>query len=242
MQQQLEQSQSSLLPVVPEVSDEEDNYSTIHEEIDLITRWLDKMDGLLFDGVSADAEIQTLESRMDRIFAWCQSRLKEPSSSPLDTPYLSLIQREVSELFELVEGEKGMGVPVKQLHEMEDTIKKLLEGWNVKSIKALAERPSGTTAEFQPGVSDTEEVEMLRAAVEDKSRAISLMNAQNDRIMELVRSEKQQFEKLLHVYRELEQKYDELKRRPCANCESLQSKWELGAGPHVDTTRCEKRI
>ena len=60
---------------------------------------------------------------------------------------------------------------------------------------------------------------MLRATVEDKSRAIALMNAQNDRIMELVRSEKQQFEKLLHVYRELEQKYDELKRKPCANCE-----------------------
>ena len=71
---------------------------------------------------------------------------------------------------------------------------------------------------------------MLRATVEDKSRAIALMNAQNDRIMELVRSEKQQFEKLLHVYRELEQKYDELKRKPCANCESLQSRWEFERG------------
>ena len=232
MQQQLEQSQSSLLPVVPEVSDEEDNYSTIHEEIDLITRWLDKMDGLLFDGVSTDSGIQTLESRMDRLFVWCQSRLKEPSASPLDTPYLSLIQREVSELFELVEGDKGTGIPVKQLHEMEDTVKRLLEKWSVHSIKALTERPETngvirtgiSNPSFQRGVSDTDEVELLRAAVEDKSRAISLMNAQNDRIMELVRSEKQQFEKLLHVYRELEQKYDELERRPCANCESLQSK------------------
>ena len=226
LQQQLEQSQSSLLPVVPEVSDEEDNYSTIHEEIDLITRWLDKMDGLLFDGVSTDSEIQTLESRMERLFSWCQSRLKEPSASPLDTPYLSLIQREVSELYELVEGERGTGVPVKQLHEMEDTVKQLLESRNVLSVKALAEKPSETKAEVSRGVSDAE-VEMLRATVEDKSRAIALMNAQNDRIMELVRSEKQQFEKLLHVYRELEQKYDELKRKPCANCESLQSRWEF---------------
>ena len=36
LQQQLEESQSTLLPPVPEVSDEEENYSTIHEEIDLI--------------------------------------------------------------------------------------------------------------------------------------------------------------------------------------------------------------
>ena len=107
LQQQLEESQSTLLPPVPEVSDEEENYSTIHEEIDLITRWLDKIDGLLFESVSKSEEIQTLESRMDRLFEWCQQHQRksvEVRSQPsvLDSPYFTILQREIAELEELV--------------------------------------------------------------------------------------------------------------------------------------------
>lgn len=152
LQQQLEESQSTLLPPVPEVSDEEENYSTIHEEIDLITRWLDKIDGLLFESVSKSEEVQTLESRMDRLFEWCQQHQRksiEVRSQPsvLDSPYFTILQREIAELEELVEGANSNGAPVKQLHSLQSTVRSVLEQSGVRSLAELKQSKQITTLE-----------------------------------------------------------------------------------------------
>ena len=148
LQQQLEESQSTLLPPVPEVSDEEENYSTIHEEIDLITRWLDKIDGLLFESVSKSEEIQTLESRMDRLFEH-QRKSVEVRSQPsvLDSPYFTILQREIAELEELVEGANSNGAPVKQLHSLQSTVRSVLEQSGVRSLAELKQSKQITTLE-----------------------------------------------------------------------------------------------
>lgn len=284
LQQQLEESQSTLLPPVPEVSDEEDNYSTIHEEIDLITRWLDKIDGLLFESVSKSDEIQTLESRMDRLFDWCQQHQRksiEVKSQPsvIDSPYFTLLQREIAELEELVEGSNSKGAPVKQLHSLQNTVRSVLEQSGIRSlaelkhseqddhrkydeqmtlleapIRAFAKELSihftGTSLESQlvqcldvareliagskQQIGAEEEIRrccfglfflsIVNSIIVDKTKALDVVNSLNDRLMELVKSEKKEFENLLFVYKQLEKKYEEARQRSCPSCSDLQKK------------------
>lgn len=275
LQQQLEESQSTLLPPVPEVSDEEENYSTIHEEIDLITRWLDKIDGLLFENVSDTDEIQTLESRMDRLFEWCQQHQRKLSevksqSSILDSPYFAMLQREIAELEELIEGTSSKGAPIKEMHSLQKTVRIVLEQSGVRSLADLKsderyQKLASPIQEFgkEMGIVFTEtslESQLLQCfsyvretltkskqsssedeiqtcsfyyfflpivnyIILDKTKALEVVNAQNDRIMDLVRSEKKEFENLLHVYKELEKRYEEVKQKPCSHCSDLQNKY-----------------
>ena len=67
----------------------------------------------------------------------------------------------------------------------------------------------------------------MNSIILDKTKALDVVNAQNDRIMELVRSEKKEFENLLHVYKQLEKKYEEAKQRSCPSCSDLQKKYNL---------------
>lgn len=64
---------------------------------------------------------------------------------------------------------------------------------------------------------------LVNQQVEDASHALTLMNNQNERIVQIIQRDKQEFEKLLCLYHDVEAKYKDLLESPCSRC----AKWQL---------------
>ena len=121
-------SSHQLLSCVPEVSDEETDYSFLQEELQSCLSWITKMEDVLH--LSPDLSTTPLYKRCEAIY----NRLPI-GTSLIENSYLSIVQSEVNELFILVEGSPSTPSPIKQIHTIQNTIQSILSEYQLSCLK-----------------------------------------------------------------------------------------------------------
>ena len=134
----LSYSSSLPLPAVAELSEEEESYAALHDQLDQLHLWLSRLTTLLFNSPLSD----DIPRDCRRIDAWCRAavrRQSDPQRSVLEAPYLALIQSEIAELFAVIEGAEAAPKPLKQLHRMQTTVRHALQHTHTSSLREWEE-------------------------------------------------------------------------------------------------------
>ena len=134
----LSYSASLPLAAVAELSEEEESYTTLHDQLDQLHLWLSRLTTLLFNSPLSD----DIPRDCRRIDAWCRAavrRQSDPQRSVLEAPYMALIQAEIAELFGLIEGAEAAPKPLKQLHRMQKTVRHALQHTHAQNLHELEE-------------------------------------------------------------------------------------------------------
>lgn len=125
-----QQLDNQVLNTVPEVSEEENDYSILQEEHQHVLSWIAEMERSL--QISTENMEEPLMKRMERISSKIPSK-----TSIVENSYISLIQSEINDLYLLIEGCKSDPSPIKQLHTLQDSVRSILslhQGTSLKNI------------------------------------------------------------------------------------------------------------
>lgn len=210
-------SQQSDLPLVPEVSDEETDYSFLQEELQGCLSWIIRLEGLL--NLPSSTTVSSSSKRLEEIYNHFPSR-----NAIVGNSYLSLIQTEINELYLLVEGTEVDPSTIKQIHVIQERIRSILSVYNISSLVELSNHEKKDSADNDV---DDDWNDLYKLIIpEDTScefsckddfvlqmkNAFSKLNKKEEELLRIIESLKKECTDSLHLNRDLYVEYDETKK------------------------------
>lgn len=209
-------SQQSDLPLVPEASDEETDYSFLQEELQGCLSWIMRLEGLL--NLPSSTTATSLSKRLEEVYNHFPSR-----NAIVGNSYLSLIQTEINELYLLVEGTEVDPSAIKQIHAIQERIRSILSLYKITSLIELSNNEKKDDV-----VNDCDDWNDLYKLIIPESlscvlnckddfvfevkNAFSKLHKKEEELLRIVESLKKECADSLHLNRDLYVEYDETKK------------------------------